>query len=141
MKTQNQFEIVVLEDNDFYNTVLTRQLQNYVGNIALDKGFEFNIHSYTNPTDCVKNLKPETDVAIVDYYLGDSKNASDIIKVIKQKCLDCKVIIISRVKNIKTSYQTLNEGAVSFIYKDRGALIQSCMLVEDIINQRLQPGA
>jgi ActR/RegA family two-component response regulator len=138
VKTHNQFEIVVLEDNDFYNTLLTRQLQSYIGNFAADKGFEFTINSYTNPQDCLRNLKPETDIAIVDYYLGESKNALDILKVIRQKCEDCKVIIISGIKNIKTSYQTLNEGAAGFVFKDRDALNESCVLVEHIINDRLQ---
>src|ERR1700747_1433542 len=115
MSTQTQFKIVVLEDNDFYNNLLTRQLQNYTGEIALDKGYRFDISSYTSSTDCLKNIQPDTDIAIVDYYLGESKNALDILKVIKQKCPNCKVIVISRVKNIKTSYETLNEGAFTFI--------------------------
>ena len=140
MKTQNQFEIVVLEDNDFYNNLLPRQLENYVGEIASDKGFDFTIHSYTNAMDCIRNLKPETDIAIVDYYLGDSKNAIDILKIIRQKCINCKVIIMSGVKNIKTSYQTLSEGASTFIFKDRDALNQSCVLVENIISEKLKFG-
>jgi DNA-binding NtrC family response regulator len=83
----------------------------------------------------VRNLKPDTDVAILDYYLGDS-NGLDMLKVIKSKAPGCRVVIISQVKNMKTSFETLNEGAFTFIYKDRDALLQSCHLVEDIINER-----
>ncbi len=135
---QNQFKIIILEDNDFYNNLLTRQLQNYTDAIAEDKGYEIEIQSYTNASDCIRNLKPDTDVAIVDYYLGDSKNALDMLKVIKEKSPDCKVVVISQVRNIKTSFETLNEGAFTFIYKDRDALMNSCHLVEDVINERMR---
>jgi len=136
MNTQRPFRIIILEDNEFYNNLLTRQLKNYTDAIAMDKGYDIDIESYTNASDCIRNLKPDTDVAILDYYLGDSKNAMDILKVIKQKSPNCKVVIISQVRNIKTSFETLNEGAYTFIYKDRDALMQACMFVEDILNER-----
>lgn len=139
MKTKSEFKIVVLEDNDFYNNLLTRQLENYTWEITHDKGYVFDINSYTNATDCLKNLKPDTDIAFVDYYLGENKNALDVLKIIKQKSPKCKVVVISREKNMKTSYQTLNEGAYTFIYKDQGALIESCYLVDEIIKERFNP--
>lgn len=139
METNNQFKIVVLEDNDFYNQLLTRQLENYTSEIAKDKGYIFDISSYTNATDFLKNLKTDTDIAFVDYYLGDNKNGLEVLKIVKQKCPDCKVVVISRENNLKTSFQTLNEGAYTFIYKDQGALIESCVLVEEIIKDRLNP--
>lgn len=141
MEAHYQFKIVVLEDNDFYNNLLTRQLQSYTREIALDKGYRFDIYSYTNPTDCLKNITEDTDIAFVDYYLGESKNAIDVLKVLKQKCPHCKVIVISRAKNFKTSYQIFDEGAFTFIYKDQGALMESCLLVEDIIKERFQSRA
>ncbi len=139
-KLKKQFKIIVLEDNEFYNTILTRQLKNYTNEMELGNNYSFDIESYTNASDCLRNLKPDTDIAIVDYYLGESKNALDILKAIKATCNNCKVIIISQFKNIKTYYQTLNEGAYHFIFKDRNALSKSCFAVEDIINQSLNPG-
>jgi DNA-binding NtrC family response regulator len=100
----------------------------------------FDIQSYTNVNDCMRNLNSDTDIAFVDYYLSDSKNALDILKKIKQKCDHCKVIVISQVKNIKTSLQTIKEGASDFICKDRFALTRSCYIVEHIINERMNPG-
>lgn len=135
-----QFKIVVLEDNEFYNTILTKHLKNYINEMDVDKDVKVDIESYTNANDCIRNLKSDTDIAIVDYYLGDNKNALDILKTIKEKCNNCKVIIISQFKNLKTYYQTLNEGAYHFIFKDRNALTKSCFTVEDIMNESLRPG-
>ncbi|MBA2612742.1 MAG: response regulator [Bacteroidetes bacterium] len=140
MKNQNHFNVVVLEDNDFYNRVLTHQLQNYGDTIALDKHFSFEIQSYTNSTDCLRNLKPETDIAFLDYYLNES-NALDVMKKIQKKCSDCKIIILSQIQNMRTSLQTISEGASDFISKDRNALARCCYILEEIINQRLQKGA
>lgn len=139
MEPNSEFKIVVLEDNDFYNSLLTRQLENYTGEIAHDKGYKFEINSYTNATDCLKNIKQDTDIAFVDFYLGESKNGLDVLKIIKQKSPNCKVVVISRENNMKTSFQTLNEGAYTFIYKDRDALIESCYLVDEIIKERFHP--
>ena len=139
MKKLRQFKIVVLEDNEFYNTILTRQLKNYTDELESDKHCTFDIESYTNAGDCIRNLKPDTDIAIIDYYLGESKNAMDMLKVIRQKCSNCKVVIISQFKNIKTYYETLNNGAYHFIFKDKQALAKSCYVIEDIINEGLRP--
>lgn len=139
-KLSKQFKIVVLEDNEFYNTILTRHLKNHINESEVGQEANVDIESYTNANDCVRNLKSDTDIAIVDYYLGDNKNALDILKTIKEKCDHCKVIIISQFKNLKTYYQTLNEGAYHFIFKDRNALAKSCSTVEDIINESLHPG-
>lgn len=140
MKTQNHFNVIVLEDSDFYNNVLTQQLKNYTDAIAFDKNFSFDIQSYTNANDCLRNLKPETDIAFLDYYLSDSINALDVMKKIRQKCTHCKIIILSQIRNIKTSLQTINEGASDFISKDRFALARCCYILEEVINEKLEPG-
>lgn len=138
-KLKKLFKIIVLEDNEFFNTILTRRLKSYMDNITKGKEYSFDIESYTNANDCVRNLRVDTDIAIIDYYLGENKNALDILRIIKEKCNNCKVIIISQFKNIKTYYQTLNEGAYHFISKDSGALENSCYVIEDIINESLRP--
>jgi len=132
---KRQFKIVVLEDNEFYNTMLTRQLKKFTDELGIERGYDFEIDSYTNAHDCIRNLKSETDIAILDYYLGESMNALEILQKIKEKCSHCKVIIISQFRNIKTYYQTLNQGAYHFIFKDGNALSNSCMVVGDIVKE------
>ncbi len=133
MILQKTFKIVVLEDNEFYNRLLTKQLQNYTDIIAAQKNYSFEVSSYLHAVDCLTNFKADTDVAFIDYYLGDITGL-EIIKKIKEKCPDCKIIIISQVRNVKTTRATLAEGALEYIFKDRNALARSCFIVEDIIN-------
>lgn len=123
----------MLDDSEFYNRLLTRQLQNYTDIISAQKNFEFEINSFVNPTDFVTNLKDDTDIAFIDFYLGNI-TALEIIKKIKDKCENCKIIIISQARNSMASHNTINEGAMEYVHKDRNALARSCFIVEDIIN-------
>lgn len=137
MEDKKQFKIVVLEDNEFFNHLLTRKLENFTEELAMDKNdCEFEIQSFTNARDCVQNINPDTDVAFVDYYL-DNTTALDLLQKIKEKCRKCKIIIISQIDNLKTAYQTMLEGAYEFILKDQRALSKTTEIVEDLVNSRL----
>lgn len=132
---KRHFKIVVLDDNEFYNNMLTRQLKRFTEDLASERGCSFEINSYTSAYDCLRNLKEETDIAILDYYLGDSMNALKMLEAIKEKCRHCKVIVISQIRNAKTCYQTLDQGAYHFILKDRQAFFNSCSVVENIVKE------
>lgn len=131
------FRIVVVEDSEFFNKMLTRQLENFTDVLAMDLGCHFEIQSYTSPGDCLRNLKDDVDIAFVDYYLGNGITGADILTKIKQRCRNCKVVIISQIKNIRTTALTLAQGAVEFIFKDNSALPRACFFVEDLVNSRL----
>jgi len=131
------FKIIVLEDSEFFNDLLTKQLEQYTASLAMDKNCLFDIQSFTSSNDCLRNLKNDTDIAFVDYYLGNGITGSDVLKKIKEKCWDCKVVIISQVKNVKTTGVAISEGAMDFIFKDINALPKSCFIVEDIVDSRL----
>jgi DNA-binding NtrC family response regulator len=134
---QKIFRIVVVEDSEFFNMVLTKQLENYVEGLALERNCKFEIQSFTSASDCMRNMDEETDIAFVDFYLGNGITAVDILEKFKQKCKDCKVIVISQVRNMKTSIMTLAKGALDFIFKDLNALAKACFLVEELVNQKL----
>lgn len=131
------FRIAILEDSEFYNRLLTRQLESYTAAIALDRDMIFDIRSYLHPDDFLINLETDTDVAFVDYYLGDGVNAQQLLSRIFQRCEDCKVVVISQARNVRISAVSLSHGAYAYIYKDRQALPRSCFLVEDIVNAKL----
>ncbi len=137
LKEQKTFRILVLEDSDFFNKMLTRQLEHYTTILGMEKNCKFEIVSYTSATDCLRNLKNDTDIAFVDYYLGDGINGADVVQEIKERCWDCKIIVMSQVKNLKTTSISLAEGAIDFIFKDSNALPKSCFILEDIVNSSL----
>lgn len=127
----------MLEDSSFYNNILTRQLERYTKAIGEDKNVEFQIQGYTSPTDFLRNMKEDIDIAFVDYYLGNGVTGAQILKQVRKIAKNCKVIIISQSESVKASLLTLKEGAKDFIHKDRDALLKSCLIVEEVLNEKL----
>lgn len=127
-----KFKIAILEDNLFYNKLLKKQLEDYFENLGVLNNCVFSIKAFTNTNDFIDNLSANTDVVLLDFYLQDGETALKVMEKIKHKSDNCKVIIISGVKNIHTYYKTFWLGAVDFITKDRTAPIRSCRLIEAI---------
>lgn len=139
MKTNNRtVKIVIIEDNEFFNQLLTTRLKNYIYPIADDQHFDLEVYSYTNPKDALRNLKDDTDIVFLDYYLGGSVTGMEIMKRIKKVTDSCNVVIISQVKSLQTSLVTLLEGASEFILKDKNAITKSCYVAEEMIYKRLK---
>lgn len=137
-KVWPHFKIVIVEDDEFYNKLLTRHIKNYISEIALLRGFTFELQSYSTFKDCERNLESDTDIMITDYYLNDGYNAMDLLDSVKRKAYLCKVVVLSQIQSINTAICTLLEGATEFIYKDKRAPEKSSYIIEDIISHHLQ---
>jgi FixJ family two-component response regulator len=133
-----KFKIAILEDNLFYNRLLKKQLEDYFENLGVINNTAFSVKSFTSTNDFVENLSPNTDVALLDFYLQDGETALKVMEKIRSKAENCKVIIISGVKNIHSYYKTFWLGAVDFISKDRTAPLRSCRLIEAIYNDKIK---
>lgn len=135
MKTENQnIRIVVLDDSSFYNTLLTRQLQSYTRAVEESTDYRFNIESYVHADDCLRNLKPDTDIAFLDYYLGNGVTAQDVIRQINRSCFNCKVVVVSMTRNAFTEGKSLEQGASAFLYKlDKYTLQKTCFFVDELV--------
>lgn len=133
---KNILKIAILDDSDFYNRIITKQLESYTKGLSLEKNFEFNIESYAHADDFIRNLKDDIDIAFVDYYLGSGVTGFDVLQLIKKKCNDCKVVIISQARNELTTIKTLSNGAAGFIFKDKNALANTCFFVEHEVNKK-----
>ncbi len=137
MKNLPNFKIVILEDDDFYNKLLSRFLEQELKNTALIKRFTVEINSYTSFKDCSRNFDNNTTLLFTDYYLRDGYSASHMIDFIKYRCSDCKVVVLSQVQTIQTSICTILQGAYEFIVKDKKTLFQCKDLAETIILEKL----
>lgn len=139
MTTQKQFRILVVEDSEFFNHLLTNQLNWYVGEIALHKDCELKIDSCKSVEECLPTIKEDTDVAFVDYYLDDGKSALGIIKKLKEKNPDCKIVVISQAGDARNAVNSMKKDfPIDFIYKDDNALSKSCFFAEEIIREKLK---
>ena len=137
MKLNPHFKIVILEDSDFYNKLMTINIKAHVGKLALLKNFTFDILSYTRYNDCVRNFNPDTDIIITDYYLNECYNAEDVLDLIRKRGAKSKVIVISQIHNIETAICSILDGATEFILKDRKAMEKTRYVIEELITDKL----
>ena len=135
MENNNQFRIIVLDDNEFYNRILSKEIRSYTDMLkfAFEKKIEFDIQSYISAIDCFASIHPETDLVFMDYFLDNKINATDLFQSIKKKCPKCKVVILSQTKTIGQVLEMFSEEPIQFIYKDENALSKSCMVVNDLV--------
>lgn len=139
-KSDLQYKIIVLDDNAFYNKILTKRIKSYAEmlTIAFEKNFEFDIQSYTSAQECINDLQADTDIVFMDYFLDNKITAFDLLTAAQKKCKDCKFVIISQTKKIGAILQLYAADAseIEFICKDEDALSKSCMVVNDIVSER-----
>lgn len=138
MNTQKQFRVLVVEDSEFFNQFITNQLKWYLGEIAYQQGCNLEIDSFRSADECLHNLKQDTDLAFIDYYLEDGKTAMEVIEGLKEKNIDCKVIILSQKRTVKSALEAHSEFPVNFIYKDDNVLHKSCFISEELLNDKLR---
>jgi len=107
MESDKAFKIFVVEDDDWYNRLL-------VHNLSLIPDYE--IESFSNGKDCIKNLNKEPDLVTLDYRLPDMKGL-DVLKEIKAINEDIQVILISEQDDIEVVVELLKHGAYDYIVK------------------------
>ncbi len=139
MKTKNKtIKIVVLDDNSFYNKLLAKQIDEYTERMKSDnKDYNFEIEAYAHADDFLRNLKKDTNIAFVDYFLGQGITGREIIAEIEKRCDNCKIIIVSKSREAQKVVDTVSRGATAFIYKDKYALKRACFFVDHIANNQL----
>lgn len=131
------FKIVVLEDDDFYNKLLSRYLKTALSELGIVKGFALEVKSYTSLIDCTLNFDNDTILMFTDYYLKDRHSASNIIDFVNSRPSACKIVVISQIQNLQTEFSTLLKGAIDFIKKDKRTFYQCRDIAESIITEKL----
>ena len=134
---RKKYRILILDDSEFYNMLLTRELENHTMGIQLENEMDFIIESYTSAEKCMAKIKDDTSIAFIDYYLGNGITASDVMRKLKQKARNCRIVILSQTYSIRTALKTITEGAAEFVLKDKMALEKCCFMVSDFVKGRL----
>lgn len=133
MSPTKKLNVVVVEDSDFYNRLLVKSLENHMQELAAEEHIDYDIRSYADPYEFERNLNDTIDVVILDYYLGQGVSGIDFCNRLYRLNPNCKIIVLSQLKNFKTEYNTIRAGGANhFIHKkDKYALSKVCFFVEE----------
>ena len=121
MKKTPPYSIFLVEDNKLY----LKTLKNY-----LNKHLNFNvrIHTFSNGEDCLRNLKLDPGIIVLDYFLNskikNAKNGIEILKKIKIMQPEIAVVILSTQDNMKVATDTMKYGAFDYISKTENAFLR-----------------
>lgn len=105
--SEKSFKIFVVEDNEWYNRLI-------IHNLELNPDYE--VVSFLNGNDCLKNIEQNPDMITLDYRLPDL-NGMEILKKVKEYNEDIEVVLISEQDDIEVVVKLLQLGAYDYIVK------------------------
>lgn len=126
MDEHNDFNIFVVEDDDWY-----RELLAY--NLELNP--DYHVSKFENASDCLKHINEHPDVITLDYRLPDM-DGIEALKQIKDYDPDIEVIIISEQDNIETAVGLLKLGAYDYLVKEKDIRDRLLNVVNNIRKNR-----
>jgi len=134
----NPLKIAILEDNRFYNDLLTRQILHYTQSLERDAPVSIEVQSYVETNTCLANFDLDTFIFFMDYYLDQGKTANTIVKRINRFALDCQIVILSQNKRSYVIDELLKNGVNDFIHKDDDTLNNICLYIDNYLRNQIK---
>jgi two-component system response regulator AtoC len=117
MEEQKIINIAIVEDNVFYSSLLASQLRTSV---------KAEVATYYSGEEFLKTDVEDFDVIVLDLNFDSDDeaalNGQQILKILNDKQIMAKVVILSAEEDIETAVDVLNIGAVDYIVKNEFAL-------------------
>ncbi|MFN3916618.1 MAG: response regulator [Flavobacteriales bacterium] len=136
METSKKIKIVIVEDDYYYNKVLTK----YISNVCRSAypSYQFEIKSHLTAHECIEELEDDTNIMLLDYYFvnpedDEELNGEDVLREVQKHCPNCKVIMMSAMQDSHRAVELMRKGVFEYIDKnvnthDRiGAILQKAL--------------
>ncbi len=121
--------IFVVEDDQWYREFLSFTL-------ALDP--EHVVESFETANQCLERLDANPHIITLDYSLPDM-NGDELFAIIRKKCPNSEVIVISEQDKIDTALNLLKDGAYDYFVKSKDIRDRLLNTVSHIkVNQQLR---
>jgi DNA-binding NtrC family response regulator len=116
--------LFIVEDDPAFNKLLTAYFESKL---------KWNVYSFANGEECLKNLHHRPDIWLQDYDLPGI-NGIDVMKEAKKQLPKAKFIFLSGQGEIKVAVSALKEGAFDYIIKDASAKENALNKVDQIMH-------
>lgn len=102
----------------------------------LSKNSQYTIQSFSTGEACLAQLDQKPDVIILDFNLDsvepDAKNGIKILEQIKKEHQSVKVIMYSSQSQYGKALESVGEGAMEYIIKDKDSFLKIEKILKDI---------
>jgi CheY-like chemotaxis protein len=98
--------VLVVDDNEYYNSLLSKILQQSKPSSNLKGKFQVVLHTFTDSLECIRMIKSgellqNDTIAFVDYYMGNGINGAHIIKLLKEQNHQTMTVLLSQSKAVE----------------------------------------
>jgi len=131
--------VIVIDDNEYFNSLLSNALQQSVSSILFKGRHQLVMRSFTNGDEYIRKLnsgelKCNDTVVFIDYYLGDSLNASHIVKLLRENSCEIMIVLMSQSKEVREKVELPNYDY--FVVKDKFAPALCCLYLKQFIENK-----
>ena len=135
-KTINVF---VLEDNEYYNNLLSNSIQQSINSILLGGEYQLILRSFTDAGEFIRKIKSDEldcreSMFFLDYYLGNGINAAHILKLLREYACDAMIVLLSQSKSVKDKNNLIHYDY--FVVKDSLAPALCCLYLKQYIENK-----
>lgn len=120
MNRHNTIKVIIAETDSAFAETLEKKIQHDV--VKAESNLHFEIKHFNSAKACVDNIEKETDILLLDYNLDLSGTVpytmQELLKLIFNYCIDCKVIIIADQEVEGVAVELFKTGIYAYVEKD-----------------------
>ena len=120
-----KLNLFIVDDNKLTVSSLRNYLNKKFGN-------DLNISTFYSGESVLKNVNENTNLVILDYFLGDS-TGNTVLNSIKKINPKTEVIMLSKNEDVEVAIQAYRKGASKYIVKDGSAMRKISTYIYDIL--------
>ncbi len=134
---KKSFNVLVVEDDEYYNNLLSEVLKQRMLLKKEKWDFNFTLRSFTDAGECINKIKSgdfvhSDSIAFIDYYLGNGINGTHIIKILKEQLFNTTIVLISQSKSVRGKvYPGIYDF---FVLKDKSAPALCCLCLDQYLD-------
>ena len=125
MATEQKRTIFLVDDEPIQNEML----KDY-----LSERFVYDIKTFDNGEDAIKQMHQNPEIVVLDYHLNshrsDAKNGVEVLKTIKDKYPEVQVIMLSGQDKLDIAVDSMKYGAYDYVVKGETAFSR----MENVMN-------
>lgn len=113
MKASNLKSIFIVDDDPFFQSMLSQSVFNEMG---------IRAEVYNNGEACIEQLHKMPEVILLDHDLNSELNGIEVLKAIKSFSKNIDVIFLSGQEELAVAVNSLKYGAFNYVAKNNEGL-------------------
>jgi CheY-like chemotaxis protein len=113
--------VLVVEDNEYYNNLIYNALQQSTHFIQHKVNYKLVLHSFVDSGECIRKINSHEFInndliAFVDYYMGNGITGAQIINLLKKENSNAMAVMLTQSKTLEEKNKINNYDY--FVIKD-----------------------